>query len=88
MLLRNDYALCIMNYALKEAHGWVPATTTWFHVVFLFTVGYHPGWVPTTTTWFHMVFLLTVGYHPRLGSRHRYAVLSGCLATIMHYALK
>ena len=25
------YALCIMNYALKEAHGWDPITTTWFY---------------------------------------------------------
>ena len=26
----NNYALCIMNYALKEAHGCIPVTTTWF----------------------------------------------------------
>ena len=34
-LLCNNYALCIMNYALKEAHGWDPVTA-------LLTVGYHP----------------------------------------------
>ena len=29
-LLCNHYELCIMNYALKEAHGCVLVTATWF----------------------------------------------------------
>ncbi len=38
-LLCNNYALCIMNYALKGAHGCVPVTATRFDMVFLLTVG-------------------------------------------------
>ena len=35
----NNYALCIMNYALKKAHGCGSATATRFRVVCYGTVG-------------------------------------------------
>ena len=76
-------------------HGWVPVTTTWFHAVFLVTVGYHPRLGS-----FHRYAIrngcisIIMNYElwimhwkkPTAGFKSPPWVLNGCISIIMNYA--